>query len=65
MYKRQAQEHPEISVCKVNIDEEPELAEKFQIMGIPALVLFKDGEVVSESVGVRPKNHIEQMIMSR
>lgn len=57
-----AAEHPEIKVCKVNVDDEPELAQSFQIMSIPSLMVFKDGKVVANSVGLRPKAEIEAMI---
>ena len=50
-----AQEHPEIKVGKVNVDEEPELASRFGIMSIPTLLVFKDGKLVNQSVGSRPK----------
>ena len=57
-----AAEHPEIKVCKVNVDDEPELAQSFQIMSIPSLMVFKEGKVVANSVGLRPKAEIEAMI---
>ncbi len=57
-----AAEHPEIKVCKVNVDDEPELAQSFQIMSIPSLIVFKNGKVVANSVGLRPKAEIEAMI---
>lgn len=57
-----AQEHPEIKVCKVNVDDEPELAQSFQIMSIPSLMVFKNGKVVANSIGLRPKVEIEAMI---
>ena len=49
-------------VCKVNVDEAPELAGKFRIVSIPTLIVFKNGEVISESVGVQPKEKIIEMI---
>ena len=45
-------------VGKVNVDEEPKLAEEFSIMSIPTLVVIKDGKVVSQSSGVQPKAKI-------
>lgn len=57
-----AQEHPEIKVCKVNIDEEQELAEQFGIMSVPTLLVVKEGEVVNQSVGLKPKNQILAML---
>mgnify|MGYP000055937878 CR=1 FL=1 len=58
-----AQAHPEIRVGKINVDEEPDLAAKFQVMSIPTLVLFRDGKAVSTSVGVRPMEEVERMLV--
>ena len=55
-------EHPEIAVGKVNVDEEQALAEQFGIMGIPALLLFRDGKPVRSSVGYQPKNALEALL---
>lgn len=44
-----------LKICKVNVDDNPGLAERFQIMGIPSLLLFKDGALVDSFVGVMPK----------
>ena len=57
-----AEENPNLKVCKVNIDEQPELASQFQIMSIPTLMVFKDGKVVNQSLGVQPKKKILSMI---
>ena len=54
-------EHSEIKVCKVNIDEEQELATQFDIMSVPTLLVIKDGKEVNRSVGLKPKNQILQM----
>lgn len=53
-----AGERPDLKVGKVNVDEQQELAGAFQIMSIPTLVVVKDGRVVSQTVGVRPKQEI-------
>lgn len=53
-----AKEHPEIKVCKVNVDEQMELAQKYNVMSIPFVVAFKDGKVVSSSVGYQAKENI-------
>ena len=53
-----AEEHPEYLVCKVNVDEQPELAKEYRVMSIPMLVVLKDGEVVESVVGARPKEAI-------
>lgn len=55
-------EHPEIKVCKVNIDEEQELAAQFDVMSVPTLLVVKDGKVVNQSVGLKPKNQILEML---
>ena len=57
-----ADEHPEIKVGKVNTDEQPSLAQKFGISSIPALLLFKGGELVGTSVGAVPKEQVEGFI---
>lgn len=57
-----AEENPQIKVGKINVDDEQELATQFQVMSIPTLYLFKDGKVVSSSVGVKPKQALEAMI---
>ncbi|MBQ8210735.1 MAG: thioredoxin [Clostridia bacterium] len=50
-----AQERTDIKVCKVNVDEEPELAQAFGIESIPALFVVENGEVVNHMVGAAPK----------
>ena len=57
-----AGEHPEIAVAKVNVDECPELAMGYRISAIPALILFKDGKAVAQSVGFQPKEALEEML---
>jgi thioredoxin 1 len=53
-----AEEHPEIKVGKINVDEQNELAGAFRVMSIPTLVAVKDGKVVNQTVGVQPKAQI-------
>ncbi|SEQ90672.1 thioredoxin [Treponema bryantii] len=50
-----AEEHPEIKVCKVNVDDEPDLAQQFNVMSIPFIATFKNGQLHKSSVGVQPK----------
>ena len=57
-----ARENPDIRVCKVNVDEESELASQFHVMSIPSLFVLKNGEIVNKSVGARPKNQILDML---
>ncbi|QIB69631.1 thioredoxin [Aminipila butyrica] len=49
-------------ICKVNIDEQPELASAFNVMSIPTLALIKEGKVVDVAVGARPKKDIVSML---
>lgn len=55
-------ERADIKVGKINVDEESELASHFGIMSIPTLVVFKDGKIISKSVGAKSKNEILEMI---
>lgn len=57
-----AEERPDIKVAKVNADEEEELASQFRVMSIPTLLVMKDGEIVNQSVGARPKQAILSML---
>ena len=57
-----AQEVTDKKVCKVNIDEEPELAQAFSVMSIPTLVVVKNGKVVNQAVGARPKEEIMRLL---
>ncbi len=57
-----AAERTDVKVCKVNVDEEGALAERFRIMTIPSLLVFKNGQVVTKSVGAKPKAEILQML---
>ena len=57
-----AEEHPEFLVAKVNVDENPELAGEFSVMSIPTLVVIKNGKIVSQTVGVRPKGQILSLL---
>ena len=57
-----AGERPDIKVGKINVDEQPELASKFSIMSIPTLVVMKNGKIVQQVSGARPKNAILEML---
>ncbi|MDY3014221.1 MAG: thioredoxin [Evtepia sp.] len=57
-----AEEHPELTVAKVNVDEAPELARRFQIAAIPTLLLFRDGQPAGVSVGVKSKQELEAFV---
>ena len=57
-----AEENEHIKVGKINVDEQAELAMRFQVNSIPLLVVMKDGRVVAQSLGAKPKNQILAMI---
>lgn len=57
-----AEEAADIKVGKVNVDEEMELARQFNIMSIPTLLVFKDGKLANQSVGVIPKQAILDLV---
>ena len=57
-----AAERSDIKVCKINVDEQPELAAQFGVMSIPTLVVIKNGKVVNQAVGARPKAQILAML---
>lgn len=56
-----ADEVSDKKICKVNVDEQPELARKFGVMSIPTLVVMDKGEIVKKSLGVQPKNSVLSM----
>ena len=62
MVEQIAEERPDILVGKVNIDEQPELAQQFGVMSIPTLVVMQDGQILSRSVGAKPKSAIMAML---
>lgn len=53
---------PDVKVGKVNVDDERELSAQFNIMSIPTLLVFKNGQKVGESIGLIPKEQIEKLI---
>ena len=57
-----ADERTDIKVCKINVDEQPELANQFGIMSIPTLMVVKEGKIVNQSTGARPKSAILAML---
>ena len=62
MVEEIARERSDIKVCKINVDEQPELAGQFGVMSIPTLVVMKNGKIVHQSAGARPKNAILAML---
>ena len=57
-----SEELNDVKVCKINIDEEIELAQKFKVMSIPMTVVLKNGEITNKSVGVQTKSAVKQML---
>lgn len=57
-----AEEVDEAKICKINVDEESDLAMKFKVMSIPTLVVMKDGKSLRSTVGVQPKEKIKEML---
>ena len=57
-----ARERGDIQVGKINVDEQPELAGSFGVMSIPHLVVMKEGKVVNQAMGARPKSAILGML---
>lgn len=57
-----AQERPDVKVCKVNIDEQPELASRYQIFSIPTLMVMPNGQIINQSTGARPKAQVLKML---
>ena len=57
-----ADEHPEIRVCKIDVDQESELTGQFGITSVPTLLVFRDGEMVSKTTGARPKQAILDLL---
>lgn len=57
-----AQDHPEYVIVKVNVDESPELASQYGVMSIPALFAFDGGNIIGQSLGVKPKAQLLAML---
>jgi len=57
-----SEEHEEIKVCKLDVDESPEIAQRFSVSSIPMLVVVKQGKVTQYNVGAIPKSEILQML---
>jgi len=57
-----AEERQDIKVGKINVDDEPELAALFQVMSIPTLLVFEDGQLVNKGIGAMPKDAILALV---
>ena len=57
-----AQENENIKVCKIDVDQDPELANRFKVSSIPLLVVMQDGNVVNQALGAKPKDQILKLL---
>lgn len=57
-----AEEVTDVKICKVNVDEQPELARQYHVMSIPMFFVFKDGEVVKRDMGAKSKEELLEML---
>lgn len=57
-----AEENPQYLIGKINVDKEPELAQRFKVFSIPTLTVIKNGEIISQSAGAKPKAEILAML---
>ena len=57
-----SEQYDGVDFYKVNVDEEPEIAREFGIMSIPTLILFKDGEMLDQSVGVASEAELKELV---
>lgn len=55
-------EREDLKICKINIDEQPELAQQFAVMSIPTLLVFKNGEVTNKTIGLQSKDAILSLL---
>ena len=62
MVEEIARERPDIKVCKINVDENPELASQFGVMSIPTLVVMEKGQILTQALGARSKKAILEML---
>ena len=57
-----SEENESIKVCKIDVDQDPELAMRFQVTSIPLLVVMQDGKVINQSLGAKPKDQILKLL---
>ena len=57
-----AEERQDVKVCKFNVDEQPAIAQAFQVSSIPLLIVVKDGSIVQQSVGYQPKESVLKLL---
>ncbi len=59
-----ASQMPDVKFAKVNVDEQQELAQQFNVMSIPTMILFKDGKIANTTIGAQPKEALVQFIQA-
>ena len=57
-----AGEEPGVKVCKINIDDEMAIAQRYGVMSIPTFIAFKNGEVAAKQVGAMPKSKLQELV---
>lgn len=57
-----AGEEPGVKVCKINIDDEMAIAQRYGVMSIPTFIAFKNGEVAGKQVGAMPKSRLQELV---
>lgn len=57
-----AAENEHIKVCKIDVDQDPQLAQQFQVTSIPLLVVMQDGKIINQALGAKPKDQILKML---
>ena len=57
-----AGEEPDVKVCKINIDDEMAIAQRYGVMSIPTFIAFKNGEVAGKQVGAMPKSKLQELV---
>ena len=57
-----AKEQTDIKVCKVNVDEQMELARQYRVMSIPTFLVFKNGKIIDQTLGAQPKEKLLELI---
>ncbi len=57
-----AEEYPDKTICKIDVDKEPALAQRFGVMSIPTLILLKDGVIIDKTVGAASKKKLEEFL---
>lgn len=62
IFEAAANEAENVKFCKVNVDEQPELAQRFEIMSIPTMIVFKNGAIAKKSVGGMSKDQILKLV---